>query len=328
MRTRTFLSILILASALLLSGCQKHDTVNTTIVCFDTVVGIQIFDQSSDTGTALLQNCIAMCEDYENRFSRTKEGSEIYNLNHAQGEAFTVSEDTADLIRFALNCSETSGGAFDISIAPVTTLWDIKNNPGILPEEEPLREALSHVDYTKIHVDGNEVTLDDPLMQIDLGGVAKGYIADQLKSYLEEQGVKHALISLGGNILAIGEKLNKTPFRIGIQYPFKDTGEIIAVVPANDQTVVTSGPYERYFKLNDKIYHHIIDPETGYPVEGDLLSVTILTDSSSLADALSTTCYVMGYENGMNLIENMPGVEALFITEDYELHYTSGFPVT
>ena len=147
----------------------------------------------------------------------------------------------------------------------------------------------------------------------------------QLKAYLKEQNVSHALINLGGNVLALGGKPDGSDYNIGIQKPFAQNGEAITSVKIKDQSVVSSGIYERYFKVDDKIYHHILDPKTGYPYENDLLGVSIVCDSSTEADALSTTCFAMGLDDGLKYIEGIKGAEALFITDDYEIHYSSGF---
>ena len=145
-------------------------------------------------------------------------------------------------------------------------------------------------------------------------------------SYLKEQNVSHALINLGGNVLALGGKPDGSDYNIGIQKPFAQNGEAITSVKIKDQSVVSSGIYERYFKVGDKIYHHILDPKTGYPYKNNLLGVSIVCDSSTEADALSTTCFAMGLDDGLKYIEGIKGAEALFITDDYEIHYSSGFP--
>ena len=160
---------------------------------------------------------------------------------------------------------------------------------------------------------------------LDLGAIAKGYIADKLKEYLVENGVEHALINLGGNILIIGDKPDGSKYNIGIQKPFDQTGQPITSVKVSDTSLVTTGIYERCFEKDDTLYHHILDPATGYPCQNNLYSVTIVTKSSVMADALSTTCFLLGLKDGMELINSLEGVEALFITDDYELHYSDNF---
>ena len=182
-RIQKFLFSFFLIITLLLSGCSSssEEPISATDICFDTIVSIKIWDTDDQK---ILDHCMQMCSDFENLFSRTLEGSEIYTVNHAQGQPVTVSDDTAELIRRGLEYSRLSEGKFDITIGTLSTLWDIKNNPGTIPDEQQIQEAISHVDYNKVSLDGNTVTLEDPETILDLGGIAKGYIADQLKSYL------------------------------------------------------------------------------------------------------------------------------------------------
>ena len=236
-----------------------------------------------------------------------------------------MSKETIKLIKKGIYYSEMSDGAFDITIAPVSSLWDFKAETPSVPSPEAIAEAVSHVNYENIIIRDNTVKLADPQAGIDLGAIAKGYIADRIKDYLEEEGVRHAMINLGGNVLAMGSKLDGSDYNIGIQKPFDETGEPITSVKISDKSVVTSGIYQRYFKADGKIYHHILDPNTGYPCENNLYSVTILTDSSLTADALSTTCFLLGYDRGMKLINQLDNVDAVFITNDNQIHYSKNF---
>ena len=174
-------------------------------------------------------------------------------------------------------------------------------------------------------VDGCTVTLTDPEAAIDLGGIAKGYIADRIKDYLVSQGVKSAIIDLGGNILCVGKRPDGEPFRIGIQRPFADRSETAAIVEIDGKSVVSSGIYERYFEKDGVLYHHILNPDTGYPYDNGLVSVTIISDESVDGDGLSTSCFALGLEKGMELIDSLPDVYAVFITEDGQLHFSEGF---
>lgn len=306
-----------------LSGCSSvSDTpISKTATFFDTVITIRIYDKDSED---ILDKCLEKCKDYESRFSRTLEGSEIYQLNHAGGQSMVLSADTVELINLGLKYCELSEGSFDITVAPLDDLWNFKDNEGTVPDEASIAEARSHVNYHTVLVDGNTVKLTDPKAQIDLGAVAKGYIADKLKAFMKKEGVKHAIIDLGGNVLAVGSKPGGASFNIGIQKPFAEQGKAITTVKVNDQSVVSSGIYQRYFKVDDKIYHHILNPATGYPCENSLLGVTIICNSSADADGLSTTCFVLGKKRGLELINSISGVEAVFITSDYKLYYTSG----
>lgn len=306
-------------TVILLSGCsfREKEPISKTGFYFDTVIQITLYDSDD---VSLLEQCFTYCETFENTISRHKENSEIARINNAGGEPVTVSDMTLELLQTGIAYGELTDGAFDITIAPLSTLWDFKNNPGNAPSKDAIADALSHVDYHNIQIDGNTVAMKDPKAAIDLGGIAKGYMADTLKKYLEEQGVKSAIINLGGNVLTIGMKPDGTSFHIGIQKPFGDGNSTITSVIADDSSVVTSGSYERYFKTEDGIIcHHILDTKTGYPCETGLLGVTILSDKSVDGDALSTACFALGIEKGRALIESIDGVEALFVTEDYEI---------
>lgn len=291
---------------------------------FDTVIRITLY---GETDESLIDDCFALCQQEENRLSHTVEGSDIWQINHAKGEPVEVDAQTAKLIEEALSYSEPTGGLFDISVAAASDLWDFDDENAALPDADALAKAVKHIDYRKVHVSGNTVKLDDPDMKITLGGIAKGYIADELKALLKKKGVKRALINLGGNVQAIGMKAEATPFVVGIQYPFKEDGEVIAAAAANDCSLVTSGPYERYIEADGKIYHHILDPKTGYAIDSDLVSVTICCDSSLHADALSTSVYLLGSDKGSELIKSTDNASALLITNDYQLHTVGDFPL-
>ncbi|MCI8639218.1 MAG: FAD:protein FMN transferase [Coprococcus sp.] len=313
---------LLLLSLLYGCGASPEKPISKTTTLLDTIVRIDIYEKGSED---ILDECIQKCADYERRFSRTQEGSEIYRLNHAGGAPVELSNDTIQLIRLGLKYCELTDGAFDITMGNLSDLWDFKNNPGQIPDTSQITETVKHIGYQNVVMDGNTVRLMDPEISVDLGGIAKGYIADRLRDYLEESGVRCALIDLGGNILAVGNKPDGAPFNIGIQKPFDELGSAIASVKADDCSVVSSGIYQRYFEVDGILYHHILDPTSGYPYENGLLGVTIVCDSSADADALSTSCFALGLPAGMELIEKTPGTEALFITDDYELHYSSGF---
>ncbi|MCI6867162.1 MAG: FAD:protein FMN transferase [Lachnospiraceae bacterium] len=315
------------ASVLLLfSGCQKNPSqmsISDVGFYFDTVVEIKLNGTEDES---ILKECFDLMAEYESLLSRTREGSDVWKINHNAGTPVSVSEDTVSLIRLARKYYDLSDGAFDITIAPYVTLWDFQNNPGTIPTKDELTAASKHVGFENVQVSGNTVTLADPETQIDLGGIAKGFIADRLKEYLTKEGIESAWINLGGNVLTIGMKPDKSPWKIGIRKPFGAATETAAVICVSGKSVVTSGTYERYFEKDGTIYHHILEPKTGQPVQNHLYSVTILSDSSADGDALSTTCFVLGKEDGIELVESLDGIEALFITDEQELIYSSGFP--
>lgn len=320
------LCFILLLSFGLFTGCGEP--ISKSGFYFDTVITVTLYDSSKEH---VLEGCFDLAKQYENYFSNTLPDSDISKINQAKGAPVTVHEETIELLEKGISYGNLSDGAFDITIGELSDLWDIslkalleETDASMIPSETEIAEALATVDYTCIKINGNEVSLTNPDARIDLGGIAKGYIADKMKEYLLEQGVESALINLGGNVLTVGAKPDDSPFTIGVQYPFKDDGSSIASVQVTDETVVSSGIYERYFKVDDTLYHHILDPHTGYPYSNNLLGVTIVTKNSVDGDALSTICFALGLEKGMDFIEHLDDTEALFITEDYEIHTSSG----
>lgn len=261
----------------------------------------------------------------------------------------------AFLVEEALSWQKVTGGAFTPTLGRLSLLWNFTGDPpGPVPDEGEIREALAHTDPACVHIAwdpaasaasdaaGNDVsftdgtafpriTLEDPYLMLDLGGIAKGYLADRMKEYLCVQGVQSAVINLGGNVLTIGAKPDGTPFQVGIRDPEAsgaDQGASapLLILPVSDKSVVTSGTYERYFEQDGVRWHHILDPATGYPAESGLVSVTVLSTDSVSGDALSTACLVLGPQKGQALIESLPDTEALFILADGTRLTTSGFP--
>ncbi|MBQ4531043.1 MAG: FAD:protein FMN transferase [Lachnospiraceae bacterium] len=314
-------SILFAMTVMLLCGCSLEHDYSEQGIFFDTLVSINIYGTKDKT---VMEDCLILCEEYEQKFSRTIDTSEISKLNSAKGQWVELSEDTVGLIEEAIEYSEMTEGAFDITVAPLTELWHVNDNEGMIPSKEEIEKAKSHINYKLIEIDGNKVRLKDKEAQIDLGGIAKGYIADKLKALMMERGVKSAMINLGGNIAVIGTKKDGNNWNVGIQKPFADRNEVIGSVSVQDKTIVSSGIYERYFEYKGEIYHHILDPYTGYPTDSDLGAVTIIGESSAIADALSTSCILLGSEKGMELIESIPEVEAVFITRDEKIIKSSG----
>lgn len=304
-----------------LTGCGASQTpIVRTGFYFDTVIRITVYDAKKE---ACLDACFELAKKYENMLSPTVEGSDIWKINHSNGEPVEVSDETAILLETALYYCDITNGLIDITIEPLNELWDFHTNDQV-PSGEAIAEALSHTDYNNLLIEGNTVTLLDPKSSVSLGFIAKGFIADKMKEYLISQDINSAIIDLGGNLLAVGSKPDGTPFKFGIQKPFDEQGTPITSLSASDKSLVSSGVYERYFYQNDVLYHHILNPADGYPIRNNLLSVTILSDSSMTGDALSTSCFVLGLEDGTKLIETIDGVEAIFITDDYILHYSSG----
>lgn len=312
------------------SDAGSQEPVSATAIKLNTAVTVTIYDSQD---RELLTECMNLCDKYEKIFSRTASDSELYQLNHREltpvagtEDTFQVSDPLAELIRKGLYYSELSEGAFDIAIEPLTSLWDFTAEDPQVPENRLIQEALTKCDYHNVSVsDNNEVILKTEDTAIELGAIAKGYIADRLKDYLISQGVKSAIINLGGNVLCIGGKPDDSSFKIGIQKPFADRSETIAVMDIKDKSVVSSGVYERCFEQDGTLYHHLLNPRTGYPYDNGLIAVTIISDESVDGDALSTTCFALGLEDGMKLAESLDNVQAFFVTSDYEIHYTKDF---
>ena len=312
------------------SDAGSQEPVSATAIKLNTAVTVTIYDSQD---RELLTECMNLCDKYEKIFSRTASDSELYQLNHREltpvagtEDTFQVSDPLAELIRKGLYYSELSEGAFDIAIEPLTSLWDFTAEDPQVPENRLIQEALTKCDYHNVSVsDNNEVILKTEDTAIELGAIAKGYIADRLKDYLISQGVKSAIINLGGNVLCIGGKPDDSSFKIGIQKPFADRSETIAVMDIKDKSVVSSGVYERCFEQDGTLYHHLLNPRTGYPYDNGLIAVTIISDESVDGDALRTTCFALGLEDGMKLAESLDNVQAFFVTSDYEIHYTKDF---
>lgn len=305
---------------------NQEDPISATAFKLNTIIEITIYDSKDE---ALLNDAIALCDTYEKIFSRTLPSSELYQLNHKtlprEKDAFLLSRPAAELIAKGLEYSRLSNGGFDITIEPVSSLWDFTSEENFIPAQSEIENALPLVNYENVILDGDKLTFLEDEMSIDLGAIAKGYIADEIKDFLVSKGVKSATINLGGNVLCIGKHPDGKSFRIGIQKPFAERNETAAVLNVKDKSVVSSGVYERYFKQNEHLYHHILDPKTGFPYENGLISVTIISDKSTDGDGLSTSCFALGLEKGMELINSLPDTEALFITDDYQMHYSRGF---
>lgn len=304
------------------SGCTPKTAVySNNNLFFDTVITITVYDPDH---VDYIQDCFEIAKKYEDMLSRTVANSDVSKINHANGEFVTVNQETIELLEIGLTYCELSNGAFDITVGALSDTWNFKENTGTIPSDAQIHTALETVGYKNIVIEGNTVALTNPNTQIDLGGIAKGYIADQMKDYLEEQGVTSAVINLGGNVLLVGNKTDGSKFQIGIQKPFTETGTALAAVDIADCSLVSSGVYERYFELDNTIYHHILDTNTGYPIHNGLLGVTIISEESVDGDALSTTVFALGLEDGMNLIESLENTEAIFVTDDMETVLSSG----
>lgn len=340
------LNILMLAALLIvLAGCSDAGKASPEPVMgdgyyLDTVCSISVYRMADESGEvkpaadmtedaeAAINEAFDLCSDLESKLSRTREDSDVSRLNKAKGEWVEVSSDTRELIQKGLEYSHLSDGGFDITVGGITEQWDFHAAEGEakIPDAEALAEAVKHVNYRNVAIEGNRVKLTDPETKLDLGGIAKGYIGDRMTEVLESRGVVSAVINLGGNVICIGGKTDEDDFSIGVETPFSDRSEIIGKIYSRDKTLVTSGVYERQIEVDGKKYHHILNTATGWPVETDLDAVTLIADKgrSGDIDALSTICLIKGSEEGMKLIDSMDGIEAVFVLSDGDIRTTEG----
>lgn len=321
MKIKSIALTLLIAWGSLTAGCAAAEPLSRQMFMLDTTISIALYDTDDE---AILDGAFELCGEYEALLSRTIPTSDVYRINAADGAPVEVSDATAELIALALDYAQLSGGAFDPTIEPLTALWDITSESPHVPQADAIAQALALVDWTKVRVDGNTVTLE-PGMGIDLGGIAKGYIADRIRDYLTDCGVTSALINLGGNVLAVGDKPDGSQFTVGVRKPFgASQTDIIGAYRVCDMSVVTSGIYERYFEQDGTLYHHILDSATGYPVANDIYSVTILSPNSTEGDVLSTVCFALGVDKGLELVDSLDGIEAVYCMADGSLVFSAG----
>lgn len=324
------------AFPMLLSGCSSSNSSSSssesselgpvysndqiqsvTLFLFDTVIQI-----SAACSAELMSKVSSRLSYFEGKFSRTVEGSDVWNINAAAGASVQVASETADCIQKALEFSKESNGLFDITIGAVSSLWDFVN--GAKPADSAIAEAVKHVDYQGVTVSGTTVTLSDPDAKIDLGGIAKGYIADDIVSLLREGGCDAASISLGGNVYVIGKSFDGDEWNVGVQDPNGTLDTTIASIKAEDISVVTSGLYERGFTKDGVYYYHILDPKTGYPAATDLKSSSITCTSSTTADAYSTILFLMGHDAAMSFVEGDSRFECVLVDSNDKTTKSNG----
>ncbi len=286
---------------------------------FDTVVTVTLYGAQE----GLLDELWAACSRYENLLSKTIATSDISRINAANGQSVAVDPETWEIIRRAKEISAMTDGAFSITVAPLSAMWDFTGGTNKMPTDAARTAALPLVNDQAIQLgEGYTVTLPAGMM-IDLGGIAKGYIADKAAELMRGR-VYGAILSLGGNVYVIGDKPDGSKNSIAIQNPFDTTAAYMGIVYTKNCSVVTSGTYERFFEKDGVRYHHILDPKDGLPARSDLVSATFVMESSMTADALATACIVMGSEKSLALA-NEHGFDALFITNQGELLPSTGF---
>jgi len=325
MKRKLMIIVLTFVLAIGIVGCTNEDSnqpISRTEIFMSTPVSITIYDGEYEN---ILDKAFEKVEEVENLVSINKENTEISELNKNAGiEKVKLSDISYDILKKGLEYSKLSNGSYDITIGPLVKLWNIGFEDAKVPSQDEINEVIDTIDYNNIEINDStkEVFLTKKGMEIDLGSIAKGYIADEIANILKQEGVNRAIIDLGGNIYALGSKSSNSNWKIGIQNPFNDRGEVVGGIEVSDKTVVTSGIYERFIEENGVKYHHILNPKTGYPYETDIAGVSIITDKSIDADALSTLTFTKGLEEGLKFIEGLDNVDAIFITNDKKIYIT------
>ena len=290
----TLMVVFILAGLYLATNREKE--YSKTQFLLDTTCSLTFYgDESKEATEAVFEEI----KRIENLMSMYNETSDVYRINNAKaGEEISVFPDTYEVLRTAQEIAKESDGAFDITVAPLTTLWNFTAEKPTVPTEEEIGECLNFVGYENIILNDGKVIKTKDEVKIDLGGIAKGYAGDKAKEVAEKFNLTGGIIDLGGNIICFGEnpKNEYKIWRVGIQTPFSPTGTYEKTIDIKKGAVVTSGNYQRYFEFGGEIYHHIIDPKTGYPHKADYDSVTVATESSLVADCLATAVFVTGNE--------------------------------
>ncbi len=321
------IAIIIICSYFFIISNKKEKSYSSTYYNLGTINEITLYNIKKNEGDRILKKCESILTDIDSKMSCQISTSEISKINKNAGRSYVkVSDNTYYVIKESINFSKISNDTFDISIGPIIDLWSIGTDNAKLPSNKEISNKLSLVNYKNILFDdkNKSIKLVNKNMKIDLGGIAKGYAADKICDYLKnDENLENALINLGGNIYVLGNKENNKPFSIGIQDPTKPRGNSIGNIKVSNQSVVTSGIYERYFEKNNKIYHHMLNPHTGYPFDNNLSSVTIISNKSMTGDALSTTVFGLGIEKGLKLIQNLDNVDAIFITKDKKIYLSN-----
>ena len=310
----------------LLCGCGNGNTpagdssVSRTVFAMDTVMELHPEGEHSKDACDRAERLILQLES---ELSVTDSGSDVYAVNHADGAPVTVSDDTLELLRAALDACAMTDGALDVSIYPVLCAWGFTTETYQVPDENTVADLLEHVDYTRVGLNEENDTVTLPKgMEIDLGSVAKGYTADRVIDVFRDCGVNSGMISLGGNVQVLGTKPDGSAWRIGVQDP---EGEgFVGVISAVNQAVVTSGGYERFFEQDGVTYWHILDPATGSPARSGVVSSTVVGKSGVLCDALSTALFVMGPDRAAAFWKTHTGFDYLLVLDDGSLVLSEG----
>lgn len=309
------LCISLIVGIIIFDTVRKGKEYQTTTVAMGTIINIRVFGPDGEETSALIIENINETE--KALLSRNEKSSDIDRINSAPGTAVSVSYETAEIISQALEVSQDCGGVFDISIGEITKLWNFDGEKQQLPSESKIAENLPYVSFSSIKVTDTTVKISEG-QSLDLGAVGKGAACDRIKTLLESTNTDSAVISVGGSLLLYGDR----KFTIGISNP-ENSQTAMGTLEISDSFISTSGNYEKFFVKDNKTYHHILDATTGYPADSRLSSVTVVCNSGVLSDALSTACYILGYNASLELLSKY-GAEAVFVFKDKTVRVTDG----
>ncbi len=308
------------AILLIMAGCSVSKVYQERrFLAMDTLISVELSGTEEN-----VQQIQTIIDELENKVSTTNQNSELYQINHRMANTIVLSDTVAQLLHDELEISETTNGALNPALYPISLAWGFTTENKRVPSEQELAALLPKTNWRQIQLSGNQLTLMEG-MELDFGATAKGFASDLCATYLKEQGVKSALLDFGGNVYTIGDNKEGEMWKIGIRDPWDETAQNFAgVLESTNEAVITSGSYERYFEQDGVRYHHIMDGTTGMPAQSGLVSVTIVCESGVKADGLSTALFVMGLEEGSEYWRQYGGFEAIFITENGEQYYTEG----
>lgn len=323
-RQAVVLLLLLIAALVWWRLPAEEQKLSRTALVMGTLVEINAFGADEELLSDAIDKAFAEMNRLEALLSSQRADSEISRLSQATGE-FVASPETIALIQLGKQIAMESGGAFDMSLGTVKKLWAIESDRPTVPSQRQLDAALQGIGPDALSVNGNRVSKSLPALQVDLGGIAKGYAVDRALAILRSEGLSSASVNAGGDIALFGERQGR-PWRIGIQHP-RQLGELLATLELNDRAVVTSGDYERFFEQEGIRYHHIFDPCSGRPARL-CQSVTVVAADAASADALATAAFVLGPQAGLQLLEKLPGVEGLIVAADGSVRQTSGLPLS
>ncbi len=316
--------VIVLVAVLAASGCSRPKTVQKTESIMGTEVTITVVAKSAAEGSSAIDAAMAEVKRFDRMMSLYKDDSEITKVNLAAGKnPVRVSPEMIEVVEAAQRVSDLTEGAFDVTIGPLVVLWQMRLKEGKVPTDREIANIRPRVNYRNIVLDkkASTIFLKEPGMIMDLGGAAKGYVADKVADLLRARGIHNAIVALAGDIRVLGRRADNSPWRIGVQHP-REKDKMLTVLDLSDKYISTSGDYERYKIVHKKRYHHILDPRTGKTSEG-MEAVTLVCDKGAVGDSLTTALFILGTEKGMKLVRSL-GYDAIFEDSQGRMVMTDG----